>query len=486
MRELNHENLNPFVGACNDYPNVCIITVYCDKGTLQDILENDDIKLDWMFKSSLIQDAINGMVYIHHSKLHCHGNLRSSTCVVDGRWVLKIAAFGLKTFKEDPINETEYKTLYNRLWTAPELLRKGPIAMLYGSQKGDVYSFGIILQELLTREPPYNVGDLSPKEILFRVKEGGPNLYRPNVKIIDNDVLQKMMQQSWAEEAENRPSFISLRTLFRSINRGRKTNIMDTMISKLEKYANNLEEIVSKRTAELVEEKKKTDTLLYRMLPKSVALRLKNGEQLEAELYDSVTIYFSDIVGFTSLSSESTPFQVVHLLNDLYTLFDGIIDTRDVYKVETIGDAYMVCSGVPQRNGKRHVAEIALMALELLRVIQEFKIQHRPGVRLKLRIGLHTGACAAGVVGQTMPRYCLFGDTVNMASRMESNGEALKIHMSEESNEALKEFPHFITAERGLIPIKGKGEVMTYWLMGCKDQEEHNISGPHEPIGTNH
>ncbi|XP_013793682.2 atrial natriuretic peptide receptor 1-like, partial [Limulus polyphemus] len=159
----------------------------------------------------------------------------------------------------------------------------------------------------------------------------------------------------------------------------------------------------------------------------SVASQLIRGESVTAEAFDNVTIYFSDIVGFTVLSADSTPMQVVDLLNDLYTCFDSIIENFDVYKVETIGDAYMVVSGLPVRNGNFHAREIARMSIALLNAVTSFSIRHRTNEQLKLRIGIHTGPCAAGVVGLKMPRYCLFGDTVNTASRMESTGLLMKL-----------------------------------------------------------
>lgn len=154
-----------------------------------------------------------------------------------------------------------------------------------------------------------------------------------------------------------------------------------------------------------------------------VADQLKQGKMFEPNFFDSVTIYFSDIVGFTHLCSNSTPMQVVDLLNDLYIFFDSIISDFDVYKVETIGDAYMVVSGLPEKNGIEHARQICRMALKILELLPSFQIKHRPDEKLRLRIGINTGPCCAGCVGNIRPRFCLFGDAVNIASRMESNGE---------------------------------------------------------------
>ncbi|KAG8183411.1 hypothetical protein JTE90_023170, partial [Oedothorax gibbosus] len=245
-----------------------------------------------------------------------------------------------------------------------------------------------------------------------------------------------------------------------------KSNIMDNMMNMMERYANNLEELVDERTAQLAEEQSKTEALLHRMLPKTAAEQLMRGEAVIPESFDAVSIYFSDIVGFTEMSATSTPMEVVQFLNDLYTVFDSIIGNYDVYKVETIGDAYMVVSGLPIRNGDQHAAEIASMALDLLEAVKTFEIRHKPSQSLMLRIGIHSGPVVAGVVGLTMPRYCLFGDTVNTASRMESNGQPLKIHISDQCRKILEKLGGYEIQSRGLVKLKGKGEMETHWLLG--------------------
>uniref|UniRef100_A0A0K0DDP1 Guanylate cyclase domain-containing protein n=1 Tax=Angiostrongylus cantonensis TaxID=6313 RepID=A0A0K0DDP1_ANGCA len=198
---------------------------------------------------------------------------------------------------------------------------------------------------------------------------------------------------------------------------------MDHVFAKLESHALTLETEVADRTKELVEEKKKCDILLSRMLPRQIAEKLKLGQSIEPEMYERATVFFSDIVSFAAIAERGSPMNVIDLLNNLYALFDNIIERHDVYKVETIGDAYLCVSGVPNRNGNGHVKEICSMSLEFMESLTDFHIPHLSGEKLSLRIGIHTGAVVAGVVGLTLPKYCLFGDTVNTASRMESNGK---------------------------------------------------------------
>ncbi|XP_013145029.1 PREDICTED: receptor-type guanylate cyclase gcy-21-like, partial [Papilio polytes] len=216
----------------------------------------------------------------------------------------------------------------------------------------------------------------------------------------------------------------------------------------------------------LVAEKRKSDVLLSRMLPMAVIRRLRAQRTVPAESFDAVTIFFSDIVGFTNISATSTPIEVINMLNMLYRLFDEKIVQYDVYKVETIGDAYMVVSGLPQRNGNRHASEIADMSLSLMRGLEGARVPHRPEELLRIRAGINTGPCVAGVVGTTMPRYCLFGDTINTASRMESTGEAMKIHISQTTKKALDSIGKYEIESRGIIDIPGKGSMETFWLLG--------------------
>lgn len=232
------------------------------------------------------------------------------------------------------------------------------------------------------------------------------------------------------------------------------------------KLALDQEQLKSKKLEEsmrkLDEEMRRTDELLYQMIPKQVADRLRNGESPidTCEMFDSVSILFSDVVTFTEICSRLTPMEVVSMLNGMYSLFDTLTERNRVYKVETIGDAYMVVSGAPVKEND-HADRVCDMALDMVEAITDLK-DRSTGEHLQIRIGIHSGAVVAGIVGLKMPRYCLFGDSVNTASRMEATSEAMQIHISESTKELLS--PSYKVKKRGEIQVKGKGTMKTYWL----------------------
>ncbi|XP_043477214.1 retinal guanylyl cyclase 2-like isoform X1 [Leptopilina heterotoma] len=479
---LRHENLNPLIGCLNEPTRPCLVSEFCSRGSLEDVLVQDEIKLDWSFRLSLLTDLVRGMKYLHSTPVRVHGFLTSRNCVIDARWVLKVADYGLPAFYEAQNAITPIKTARDLLWTAPELLRHAGLRKR-GTQAGDVYSFGIIMQEVVVRGEPFCMLALSPEDIIEKVKKPPP-LIRPSVsKGAAPPEAINIMRQCWAEAADMRPDFNAVYDLFKKLNHGRKVNFVDTMFEMLEKYSNNLEELIRERTEQLDMEKKKTEQLLNRMLPASVAEKLKLGMPVDPEEFREVTIYFSDIVGFTTISAYSTPFQVVDLLNDLYTCFDATINAYTVYKVETIGDAYMVVGGCPVRIPD-HASQVATMALDLLHQSGKFKLKHLPKTQLRLRIGLHTGPCCAGVVGLTMPRYCLFGDTVNTTSRMESTGAPWRIHMSQATRDRLTQVGGYYIEYRGRTDVKGKGKMPTYWLLGKQGFDKELPTPP--PLGEDH
>nr|XP_022343862.1 uncharacterized protein LOC111136960 isoform X1 [Crassostrea virginica]XP_022343863.1 uncharacterized protein LOC111136960 isoform X1 [Crassostrea virginica]XP_022343864.1 uncharacterized protein LOC111136960 isoform X1 [Crassostrea virginica] len=508
MKETRHNNLIQFIGACLDFPNVCVLTEVAPKGSIEDLLLNDSVKLGWDFRFSLMKDICRGMEFLHRSDIGSHGRLKSSNCVVDNRWTCKITGFGLPTLRYDGprryYGDSHEPKLSNMFWTAPELIPgcKDLDDVKCGTKAGDVFSFAILMVEMCTREEPYTkeLSFMDPGQVLELIvnkdaptavearkawyRSGGDTSkpFRPEFddsylpeEYAARSGMRKLLAQCWNTKPDVRPTFRQTLDRLNEIFPV-KGELIDNLVNMLEKYSSNLEAIVAERTRELVAEKARTELLISQMLPKKVAEDLKHGKTVEPEAFECVTIYFSDLVGFTAIARDSTPFQVVTLLNDLYTCFDAILDHYDVYKVETIGDAYMVVSGLPIRNGNLHAGEIATMSLELLSSVLTFKIRHMPEKFLQLRCGMHSGPCVAGVVGLKMPRYCLFGDTVNTASRMESSSVALRAHMSESTATILEELGGYHLECRGEREVKGKGIMKTYWLNG-KDGYDKPLPG---------
>ncbi|XP_072312685.1 guanylyl cyclase C [Eucyclogobius newberryi] len=482
LLHIDYNNLTKFYGTVKLDQGVFGVFEYAERGSLKYVL-NDKVSypeetfMDWEFKISVMYDIAKGMSYLHASDLQVHGRLKSKNCVVDNRMVVKITDFGCN------------KLLIpgRDLWTAPEHLRKQGT-----SQKGDVYSFAIIAQEIVYRRNTFYTECCSDRaEKLSRVQCPGVTVFRPDLNF-DNESERELemfmlIKSCWDEDPERRPDFKKVENCLEKriseIHNHDNESYLDNMIRRLQMYSRNLEHLVEERTALYKNERDRADYLNYMLLPGPVVKSLKESGVVEPELYEEVTIYFSDIVGFTTLCQYSTPMDVVDMLNDIYKSFDNIVDHHDVYKVETIGDAYMVASGLPKRNGNRHAVDICHMALDILAYMETFQLRHLPGIPLWIRIGVHTGPCAAGVVGVKMPRYCLFGDTVNTASRMESSGHPLKIHVSQPTIDILKRTDcEFEYEYRGETFLKGKGTETTYWLTGEKGK---NFDLPTPPTAEN-
>ncbi len=210
---------------------------------------------------------------------------------------------------------------------------------------------------------------------------------------------------------------------------------------------------------ELQVEKDRSESLLLNMLPAAIAKKLKHSRASMADGFEEVSVLFADIVGFTELSNSLSPTEVVELLNQIFSMFDDLCDRHKLEKIKTIGDAYMVVSGLPQPRAN-HAEAIANMALDMQAAVAQIKAIE--GTQISMRIGINSGPVVAGVIGTKKFIYDLWGDTVNVASRMESLGIAEAIQVTEATYVRIRD--KFNLEQRGIIPVKGKGEMLTYWL----------------------
>jgi len=200
-------------------------------------------------------------------------------------------------------------------------------------------------------------------------------------------------------------------------------------------------------------------------LPKPIAERLKQGESIIADSFSDVTVLFADIVGFTRLSAHASPKDLVIALNEIFSKLDRLAEQHGLEKIKTLGDAYMVVGGLPTPRPD-HAEAVAEMALDIQREITPSFKTEKGDRSLRMRIGIHSGPVVAGVIGTKKFSYDLWGDTVNIASRMESQGLGGRIQVTAATHERLRD--KYLFEERGMIQVKGKGEMMTYFLLGRK------------------
>ncbi len=230
-------------------------------------------------------------------------------------------------------------------------------------------------------------------------------------------------------------------------------------------YEGSVADITERRHAEaaLREARKRSELLLLNVLPQAVAERLKLGQRTIAESFEAVTVLFADLVDFTEFSTQTSPTELVELLNQIFSKFDQLAEYHRLEKIKTIGDAYMVVAGLPTPRPD-HAQAVAQMALDMQAAIAQFNTE--TGKAFQIRIGINSGPVVAGVIGIKKFSYDLWGDTVNTASRMESHGLPGCIQVTTATYDLLQD--QYLFEERGSVQVKGKGEMTTYLLTGLK------------------
>jgi class 3 adenylate cyclase len=322
-------------------------------------------------------------------------------------------------------------------WLAPEYLR----GQTKYTEACDLYSVGIILYEIYSRHSPYEGEDF--REVLRKVCDRRINK-RPVIPTQTPPKLAELMKKLWSPDSSFRPKAKDL-----------DMTLMDLATSDAEPVEAGA---VAKRT---------TSDMLYEIFPRRVADALKNGQKVNPEDHENVTIVFSDIVRFTDISRELTPLKVSHMLDRLYLAFDSIARKHQVFKVETIGDAYMGVTNLENNMDHTHARNIAEFAVDMINEANKILIDEEEPSKgyINIRVGFHSGPVVSNVIGSLNPRYGLFGDTVNTANRMESNSKENRILCSEKAYKLLVEqAPDMPTRKRGKVAVKGKGEMTVYWV----------------------
>ncbi|QDZ23184.1 guanylate cyclase [Chloropicon primus] len=410
--------------------SIYIVSEYMSRGTLWDTLMNPTVILDQVQQVTFLHEVAKGMAFLHNQKPPIiHADIKSKNMLLDDRWTVKVGDFGHSLILDAMGESNRIGTPY---WCAPEVLVGEP-----NTTKSDIYSFGILMWETFSRTDVYDGFD--EESVLDGIKDGS---LRPPLPGSCPAPMQVLMEKCWSQNPEDRPDFGSI------------LGQLQTWLDQNPKSRSGGGAL--HRSVQLVN----------KMLPEHVALALQEGRPVEPEHFEDVSILFSDIVGYTTISSAFAPKEVMSMLDRLYSAFDALTRRHNLFKVETIGDAYMVVGGVPAAQSD-HAARVCRMALEMVEVagtIQVSTLDESFGY-INIRLGIHSGPVVASVVGDLNPRYTLFGDSVNVASRMESTSQSGMIQISSQTKKRLEiQDPALQTQYRGEANVKGKGIMRTYWL----------------------
>lgn len=421
-----------------------MIMEYMEHGSLQEVLLNPSIVLESNMIHSILKDIAQGVRFLHSSNPPViHGDLKTANVLIDSKFRAKLSDFGLS--RRNPNKATG-----TILWMAPELLARKSL----NTPMSDMYSVGVIMNEIISRKEPFYETNESTKELIASIIDRRRNR-RPRIPSYCPTKAKKLIKFLWHAEPSQRPNATELDNRLQEMD----ANIFEACASASKSH----------RMPETTTNHPQGDSknFLYQAFPRHVAHVLAAGGKVEPESHETVTILFSDIVGFTKIAAQFDPLKVSQLLDRLYHKFDDLSRKHGLFKIETIGDAYMCAGNLATNQEKDHVKRVALFAKDIIQASSETLIDEEdPSFGcIKIRVGFHSGPVVSNVVGNLNPRYGVFGDTVNVASRMESNSQVGKIHCSRSSALLLmKQAPEIAVQQRGETQIKGKGKMLTYWV----------------------
>ncbi|CAB9505497.1 activated protein kinase catalytic subunit alpha-1 [Seminavis robusta] len=427
LSKLRHPCVTTIMGAVLG-KDPMLVMEYMDHGSLYDLLHNETMVIEGDLLVNVLRDISQGIRFLHSATPQViHGDLKAANILVDTKFRAKVADFGLSQKQNLGGTGTPF-------WMAPELLR-GESA---NTAESDIYSFGMILFEVYSRRDPYE--DEDAHEVL-RLVADRQVMKRPPVPRYMPEKMKSLMTDCLDDNPEQRPS----------------SEEVDVRIKRMD--VKNVDPGQANVKA--------SSASLFDVFPRHIAEALRDGRTPDPDHRDSVTIFFSDIVGFTNLSATLEPRKVAQMLDRLYTKLDALTHKHDIFKVETIGDAYMAVTNLVKEQDDDHARRIALFAIDAIAAANDTIIDADDPAKghVNIRVGFHSGSVVGDVVGTRAPRYCLFGDTVNTASRMESNSEVNRIHCSRAAAQLLHtQCPDLPLTSRGKISVKGKGKMHTYWV----------------------
>ncbi|MBK7958933.1 MAG: hypothetical protein IPK03_13040 [Bacteroidetes bacterium] len=311
----------------------------------------------------------------------------------------------------------------------------GNIGELYANKEFDGYDTDKAEVSFLSAIALYE--DICEKRHLYEVHKSLADLYE--------------IQKRWEEFAVQFKKYHTIKEEVQSEEATKQAQLMENR--------RKIEESERDRQVKLARFQEQ-EKILLNILPAQIAERILDGEKQIADLHEHVSVFFSDIVGFTQLSQKVSPDELLSMLNEIFSEFDRIARKHGLEKIKTIGDAYMAVAGVHLAQ-EDHAQRAAAFAMDVIEYMKAYRKSSNS--ELQIRVGLHCGRAIAGVIGENKFAYDLWGDSVNTASRMESHGEAGKIHVSDDFKNALTD-RHFNFKERGEMEVKGKGKMKTYFL----------------------